>query len=269
MRRWWWIAAIGAAMSAAAWPCAAAVDGKTHAVIAPAFTGADGNLSFVRFLNTSATAASTFTVTIVGTPTGREYGSTTYNVPARASPQHSFNNILAQANAGSLTGGDTGYSIYLRNPSIDSGFQHVIFNGANQFFENLSACQFFQGTQYLRVVGWLPNVHTTRLAAFPMRLFVHNFNNVGGNFRITAFDAVTGGKINDTVVTVAANETLTMLVSALETALNFTPTASQLHLNILVEAADGGTSNAVATAAVFNSTLNALIGMSTVCKLRP
>jgi hypothetical protein len=267
MRTWWWIAGIGAAVAAA--PCAAAVDGKTYAVIAPAFTGADGNLSFVRFLNTSATASSTFTVTIVGTPTGREYGSTSYTVPARASPQHSFNNILVQANAGPLTGGDAGYSIYLRNPSIDSGFQHVIFNGANQFFENLSLCQYFQGTQYLRVVGWLPNVHTTRLAAFPMRLFVHNFNNVPGNFRINAFDAVTGAKIGDTVVTVAANETLTILESALETTLNFTPTASQLHLNILVEAADGGTYNGVATAAVFNSALNALIGMSTVCKLRP
>lgn len=247
----------------------AAVDGKQHAIVAPAFDGSDGNLSFIRFLNTGETAAQTFTVTIVGTPSGREYGTTTYSVPAHASPQEPLTSILAKAGAGALTGGDTGYSVYLQNSNIDSGFMHVTFNGGNQFFENQSNCQFFAGTQYLRLVGWLPNVHTTRLAAFPMRIYVHNFNNAQAAYRLTAYDAVTGTVIGNTVVTLAANETRTIQESALEQTLNFTPTASQFHINVRVEAADGGTYNGHASAAVFNTSLNALINMSTACKLRP
>lgn len=247
----------------------AAVDGKQHAIIAPAFNGSDGNLTFIRFLNVSDATTQTFTVTIVGMPSGRQYGTTTYSVPPHASPQESLNNILIKAAAGPLTNGDTAYSVYLQNSNIDSGYMHVIFNGDNRFFENMSNCQFFAGTQYLRVVGWLPNVHTTRLSWFPMRIYVHNFNNAQATYRLTAYDAVSGATIGNTVITLEPNETRTIEESALEQTLDFTPSASQLQINIRVEAADGGTYNGLATAAVFNSTLNALINMSTACKLRP
>jgi hypothetical protein len=248
----------------------AAVNGNQYVAVNPVFTGADGNLSFIRLLNVSSGTTQTFTVVVVGTPSGTEYGRTTYQVPPRASPQHALNAILTQANAGPLSGGDTGYSLYLQNSNVQSAFQHVIFNDNNRFFENMSSCQYIAGMRYVETIGWLPNVHTTRLAAFPMRIYVHNFTVGPRPFRVNAYDAVTGTKIGETTVTVAGNETLTIQESALEQTLNFTPTASQLHLNIFVELADGGTFNGIATVAstVFNSALAAQINMSTHCKLR-
>ena len=55
--------------------------GRNYAVLAPVFTGADGNLSFVRLANDNATA-STFIVTVVGSPSGKVYGSVNLRVPA-------------------------------------------------------------------------------------------------------------------------------------------------------------------------------------------
>lgn len=170
---------------------------------------------------------------------------------------------------GPLTGGDTSYSIYIQNSSIQSGYQHVIFNDANRFFENMTNCQYVAGMRYTETLGWLPNVHTTRLAAFPMRISMHNFTTSTRPFRIMAYDAVTGTKVGETIVNVAANQTETIQESALEQTFNFTPTASQLHLNLRIDLSDGSSFNGTATvgSAVFNSALNALINMSTICKM--
>ncbi|MEQ9565812.1 MAG: hypothetical protein RLN85_08380, partial [Pseudomonadales bacterium] len=85
---------------------AAALNGSLYAVIAPIFDGVSGTLSFVRLINGGA-ATSTFSVTVVGSPSGTAYGTANISVPTRASPQFSLPDIIAQAGVSGLSGGDT------------------------------------------------------------------------------------------------------------------------------------------------------------------
>lgn len=248
----------------------AAVDGRQLTTIAPVFHGADGNLSFLRFLNTSQTASSTFTVIVVGMPSGTQLGTATFTAPAHSSPQHAMNAILQQASVTGLPAGDNGYTLYVRNPNNDSGIQHVIFNDGNRFFENMSWCQHFSGARYQTLVGWLTNFHTTRLTGFPMTVNIHNYNNVTQPYRITAYDSTTGSQIGQPIIVdVLANETRAISNSTLEQMLNFSPATGQIHMTLYVDTPNNGIFNAVATSVVFNSALNANINMTTSCKVRP
>src|SRR5262249_36103662 len=114
-----------------------ALNGQLYAVIAPIYTGATS--SFIRLFN-GMNASSTFSISVVGSPSGRVMGTTTYSVPSNASPQYPIADIISKAGAGSLTNGDTSYALYLQDPDSTAGYQHVTFNGNNSFFENNSIC---------------------------------------------------------------------------------------------------------------------------------
>lgn len=131
----------GTAGSALVNPATAAVDGNTYAVIAPTYTVTNGAQSFIRFFN-GTSATSTFTVSVVGSPSGTIYGTTTYAIPSHAEIQKSFTStILVDTAAGPLRNGDTGYSVYLRNPDVSAGYQHIIFSTASKLYENVSNCK--------------------------------------------------------------------------------------------------------------------------------
>src|SRR5262249_35676852 len=80
--RYWYSLVVkkwGAALTGTTAP----LNGAGFAQIAPAFDGSDGNLSFVR-LDNGGPATTTFGVTVVGSPSGSIYGTTTIQVPSRA-----------------------------------------------------------------------------------------------------------------------------------------------------------------------------------------
>ena len=130
---WFAVAAISALAAGASFAASAGLYGRNYAVVAPISTGADGNVSFLRLINDTA-SASTFAVSVVGSPSGRVYGTASIQAPAGASPQYAIATILSLANAGALSGGDTGYALYLQDAD-QVGFQHVIFSAASGFFE--------------------------------------------------------------------------------------------------------------------------------------
>ena len=162
---------------------AATLNGNYYNVIAPTFNGSDGNTSFIR-LGNSGTAATTFTVTVVGSPSGVVYGAGQLQVPAAASPQYSLAQILTTASAGALTGGDTSYALYMQDPDSYLSYQHVIYNGGNQFFENVSSCHYASNNDYALLNTLLYNVHTSQLAAYPAQIYIHNFATSSNTFRI-------------------------------------------------------------------------------------
>src|SRR5690349_21342496 len=61
-----------------------AIDGTKYAVIAPIYTGADGNTSFIRMANLVPPGTSgnmvAFPISVVGVPSGTVYGTTTYTI---------------------------------------------------------------------------------------------------------------------------------------------------------------------------------------------
>jgi hypothetical protein len=233
------------------------------AVIGPTFNGSDGNTSYIRFPNVG-TAASTYTVTVVGSPSGRTYGSTTYTVPAGASPQYSLSQITAQAGAAALSGGDDSYALYLQDSDQYAGYQHVIYNGGNGFFENVSTC----ATLLTPAAGGvLTNVHTSNLTAYPSQIRIHNYGTQSATYRVTVSDAVTGAAIGTADVSVAANASATYQESYFEQQLHWTPTSSQLHANFSIAPVGTSAFTAVLGSTIFNQQFSAYVSMSEICAI--
>lgn len=184
----------------------AALNGALYTVISHMYAGEGGSLSYVRLVN-SADTKNKFSISVVGSPSGRTYGTTDIEVNPSASPQYSLTQILSLAGAGNLTGGDTGYSLYLQNPEHLTGYQHVVFNGVTRSFENASACSSLliqhQIPEALSVT--LPNVHTSRLAEYPSQVLIHNYWDLPVTYRVTVADAVTGNVIGAVDIATAAN----------------------------------------------------------------
>jgi hypothetical protein len=262
---------VGRAPVAAASPIerARAVDGNQYTVVAPIYAGADGNASYLRLFNGDVDVVP-FKLTIVGSPSGRVYGTATYTVPTNASPQYAFSDILKAAGAGSLTGGDTAYAVYMVAPAQaqNNGFQHVIYNGSNGFFENVSACTYSPNVDYTGYNQLLINVHTTRLSGFPVQITVHNLQNVAADYDIDVFDAKTGDQIGTVTLSTTPNTSYTLPESYFEKQLDFTPASDQLHLVMRVngQSATGGP-GVVISQAIQNTRLNALINMSLICSV--
>ena len=249
----------------------AALKGSTYTVIAPTYTGGDGNISFLRLYNGND-GNTTFTLTIVGTPSARVYGTATYSVPSQASPQYSMSEILTRANAGALTGSDTGYAIYMRAPSVTAvnGFQHVIYNNANGFFENVSACTYSPDVNYADFNQMLINVHTTALASYPTQVTIHNYQNVSVEYDATVIDARNGEAIGNVLLRLDANASYTVPFSWFEVQLGFKPTANQAHVNLKFNAVeDQGGPSAVVSQAIYNQPLAAYVGMTLFCSVNP
>jgi hypothetical protein len=246
-----------------------AVDGNLFTIIAPTYnTG--GNLSFIRFFNTNPDAASTFSITVVGSPSGQSYGTTTVAAPANASIQLDLNAILSRANAGPLTGGDTNYSIYMRNPDTFSAWQHVIFNNGNRFFENVTICQFFSGALHTRVIPIVGNMHTSRIGGYPSEITVHNYTNAARAYVANVFDSTTGAALGNVPINVGANTTFRLTTAAIEQQLNFAPNTSQFHMNVkLGDASSPSDLTAVIGHNVINQEFNAALNMTAWCRVKP
>jgi hypothetical protein len=145
-----------------------------YAVIAPTFfttTGASPQ-SYFRFFNGAGAAGSatlsTFRITIVGDKTGNVYGAPfNISIPHMASPQYSINDLvtLAGSTLGALSGGDTGYSVYVSNADSESGVMHAVYDWGSHLFEDMSMCNTEINAQMTALHNEvvLTNVHTSKV----------------------------------------------------------------------------------------------------------
>jgi hypothetical protein len=247
-----------------------AVDGNAQTIIAPTYNAGAGNQSFIRFFNINPNAASTFSLSVVGSPSGQTYGTTTVAAPANASIQLSLTQILTQANAGPLAGGDTNYSVYMRNPDTSSAWQHVLFNNNNRFFENVTICQFFSGALHTRVIPVVANMHTSRIGGYPSEITIHNYTNAARAYVARIFDSTTGAVLGSVTVNAGANTTARLSTADIESQIGFTPSATQFHMN--VKLGDSGAEQdltAVIGHLVVNQEFNAALNMTALCRVKP
>jgi hypothetical protein len=241
----------------------AAYSGILATTVAPIYVGVAGNTSYLRIVNGDDFNYPT-TVTVVGGPNGTVYGSATISVPPGASPQYDIYSILAAANASTLRNGDTYYTLYLRNVG-DVGFQHVIYNSQNAFFENASVCTYVDGISYGTLNQVAINVHTTRIPTYPSFAFVHNYLSSNVAMAVDIYDASTG-TLKGTYSGVAApNATYALPMADLEAAIGWVPTVSQPHANILVRSSTGSTSYALVGQNILNERLSAFLNMTNFC----
>lgn len=244
-----------------------AVNGALYAVIAPTYNGSGGTSSFIRLFNGGA-ATATFSVTVQGSPSGNTYGVGNLQVPTRAALQYSMADILTAANAGPLAGADTSYSLYLQSAESTAGFQHVIFNTTNLFFENVSACTYLLNQTIRSIVNSvvLTSIHTTLFPTYPSQVEIHNYLNSAVNYTVTVIDARTGTIKGAAIVPVEANATRIEPFSFFQNAVGWTPAAGEFHGNIVVTNPNGSPAAVLLGQSITNANIQgARVSMSTAC----
>jgi hypothetical protein len=268
--------AVGAGMAAAVMDSTAAkaaLNGSLYGVAAPIFTGTGGSqISYIRLWNGAATAT-TFSVTLVGNVSGQTYGTANISVPKTASPQYPVtsaggsNNLVSLANAAALSGGDTGYAVYIQNSDASAGYQHVTFNPTTTLFGNASSCvtTLNEAVQSVANSLVLTNVHTTTLSAYPSQVYIHNYWNASVTYKITVIEAATGVVKGQTQQTIGPNATYSASMSQLQSAVGWTPTSTEFHANLIVSDTTGGVPYATVSQQIVNNTLGGSIDMSMAC----
>lgn len=239
---------------------AQAIDGSLYGVIGPTFSGTLN--SYIRLFNGGG-AASTFNITLVGSPSGRTYGTAAISIPKNASPQYSLASIVSLANAAALNGGDKSYSMYIKNSEIASGFQHVTYDSFTGFFENVNACRYTFNNPNVLI-----NVHSSLFAAnYPSVVELHNYYSAATTYSLTVVDGVTGATLGSMNQNVGANATVELSILTIEQAIGFAPTANQQHLNIFVTNPSGGEAKQIASHLVNNVPLHAALNLTTICAI--
>lgn len=247
---------------------AAAIDGNNYAVVAPLYLGTGGGMiSYLRLFNGGSATAS-FTVKVVGSPTGRDYGTAAFQVPPSATRQYALFQILQGAGA-TVTEPDTNYSFYIQSDEPLAGYQHVTHSPSVSYFENAAVCRaniqdvVRAATQQMV----LSSVHTSRLAAagYPASIELHNFANTAKTYRISVKDETTGVAVGQTDVTAQANASYTIPWSQIESAINWTPTSEQIRANVFVTDTSGASPAILLGQTINNDTLRVTLNMTTMC----
>lgn len=250
-----------------------AVNGTLWTVVAPTYTGTTS--SYLRLFN-GGSATATFTVQVVGSPSGTSYGTATIQVPTRASPQYGMRTagtalgILDLANAAQLSGGDTSYSFYIQSTESTAGYQHVTFNTSNLFFENASSCNYALNHTIHSVVNStvVPNIHTSLLgnAGYASQVEIHNYWNAAVTFRIDVIESATGALKGNFTETIGANTTLVQPMSYFQDKVGWTPVGGELHATLVITDPSGVKPTVTVGQSIINQSVqNALVNMSAYC----
>ncbi len=237
-----------------------AVVGSNYAVITGAIDGLGQLNSYIRLFNGGA-ASTNFSITIVNSATGQTVGTTaTVQVPPLASKQMILHDILVLVAPGTAAGGT--YALYIQAPEATAGYQHVVFNGASDLFENASLCKTLLNQVVAPVSNSIVmiNVHTSLIEDFgyPMRLEFHNFADTAKTYVAKVYDAYSGtlkGQIN---ISAQANTSYTIpFVTNVQKAasVNWTPSAAanEFWANVVITDSSGAAPNATVGAVIDTS----------------
>lgn len=235
-----------------------------YTVISRVYTGEDGNLSYLRFLNLSGTTASV-NLTFMGAPTGTVYNFGAVTVAANTSRQYSIKTLLDSAGFTILRGSDTRLLVYMQSTTTPVSVQHVLYNPNNGFFENLSVCQTSNVSNGNTA---LVNVHTTRIADYTSFINIHNYGTEQEIFDVSIYESETGTFRGSVPVTLEANTTLEQPMSWFQDQVGWSPSATVFHANLVVFPRLG-TKNNVVTHTVYNSKLSvpAYLNLTAYCDI--
>lgn len=249
----------------------ASVNGLSYTVLTPLFLGEDNNYSYVRFPN-GGTSSATVYITVVGSPSGEEYGTTFTTVASGASPQFRVTDILKTIGTPNFLYGDDSVSLYLRSPQGGNyiGFQHVVWNSLTGFFENASICTYRTDIEYTALNRVLVNVHTALLEEnYPVQVFLHNYAPVFASYRADIYDSTNGAYLGAVQFNMEANSSISRRFSEIAEVINLTPTANQYHINMIFSPVTTSNYYALAAQAIDNLELQAYTNMSMICGINP
>ena len=248
----------------------AAIDGSLYSVVAPLFLGeGGGQVSYLRLFNGGSASAS-FTVKIVGSPTGRDYGTATYSVPAHATTQLALFQVLGQAGA-SIQAPDTNFSFYVQSAGTLAAYQHVTHSPPVSYFENASICNrsIQDAVRSASNEMVLPSVHTSRLAAagYPAFVELHNYASGGVTYRFSVRDEGTGLQVGVMDFSAQGNSSYTIPWSQIESTIGWSPRSDQIRANLIVTNLSGTAPQILLGQTIYNQTLGVYLNMTAMCAI--
>lgn len=242
----------------------AALTGTSYTVIDAIQLGINNNYSFIRFVNGSG-HTSVFFVTIVGNPSGKNYGTVTVTVPNYGSPQYGAKDITNVQGFTTLPAGESDLSFYVRNTDHGNGvgFQHVVWNSFTGFFENASICTYYANVNYSVLNQVAVNLDTAAVTAYPSVLVLHNPDAVSRIYQAYVYSSISGGYIGSVYATIPANATFERTVASIQQQVGYTTAES--HLNVIFASADSLPYTAISGHFINNLQLDAYTNMSMGC----
>lgn len=271
-----WVSVLSALMVAA--PAAAnpparerpqAVNGVLYAVIAPLYV-TPPFLSYIRLVNAGATTAM-FTITVVGSGTATAYGTAVFNVPTAAILQLPMYQILTAANAMTRHESDVQFSFYIQSTAQLAGYQHVTLHETAHYFENASVCRYLLQDVQKEISNqiMLPSVHTSRLAAvgYPSQIELHNYANAPITYRLFVRDEATGDLLNPRGLDIPTQPNASYMIpwAQIERQIGFTPSESQLRVNLVLIDPAGAPPQVLLSQTILNDVLSVPINMTSTC----
>ncbi len=259
-------------------PTATAAEGveRSQAIISGNWTvipnttpGALGNISFVRFPNANTLATATYTVRLIGDDTGRDYGTAIIDVPARASPQYSLQDLLSIARGGSFDPNDQNVSLYVRSSHYNTGYQHVYYNSVSDFFENMSVCSYKSGYDYLSLMSGVVNLHTELLSSrFPGLVTIHNENPFSTTIRARIHESQTGRYRGLLTFTALGNSTYVFTTDEILDELGLYLGGSVYHYNFIFDGDPTNPPNVLLSHVVTNNRVaSSVLNLTTICSI--
>ena len=241
---------------------ASAFSGYGYTVIARVFLGDGGNLSYLRFLNLSGSTSSV-TATIVGSPSGRNYGSVNVGIPNHASRQIPITQFMSDVGISGLTSPDDRLGVYLRSDGSPVAVQHVLYSEGSGFFENMSTCQ---NSSVSDSNAALMNVHTTSISEYESFVTIYNYTSAAASHEIQVYEAASGAFKGQVTVSVDANSTFEQRFGWFERQLDWTPSSTEYHANLLAFP-QSGSRGALVFHTVFNNRLGAFLNLTNFCTI--
>ncbi len=238
-------------------------------VIPNATPGALGNTSFIRLPNANTIATATYTVRLIGDDTGRDYGTAIVNVPPRASPQYSLQDLLYIAHGSSFDPADQNVSLYVRTSHYNTGFQHVYYNSNSDFFENMSVCSYKSGYNYLPLMSGVVNLHTQLLSSrFPSLITVHNENPFSTTIRARIHESQTGRYRGLLTFNAIGNSTYVFTPDDILNELGLYLGDQVFHFSLIFDSDPTNPPNALLSHVVTNNRVyGSVLNLTTICSI--
>lgn len=241
---------------------AQAVSGFGSTVIGKVFLGDGGNTSYLRFFNQSGNPA-TVSATLVGSPSGRDYGTTQINIANHASRQVPIIDLMTAIGLTGPVSPDDRLSVFLRSDAAPVTLQHVLYSQSTGFFENMSTCQ---NSSVSDSNAALMNLHTTNIADYTSYVTIYNYATTAAVYDVQVYEATSGAFKGVVTVTVDPNATFEQPFSWFQDQVHWAPSPFEFHANIAAFP-QNGTRGALLFHTVYNNKVGVYLNLTNFCTL--
>ena len=249
---------------------AQAIDGTSgYGVVYGAVDNVNRTSSAIRFYNGSLSAA-TFEMTIVNVSTGAQVGNTkSFTMTANESQIYFISTLLgSQFVNATVTTGQV-YAVYIKSSERLAGYQHILYNGNTDLFENPTVCTtpYNQTSLASNNSIVLLNIPTTKLPQYPGIVLIHNVSAVAVNLNLTVFSSVTASAKGDIQVTIQPNRSYSNTITNLQNSTSWSPSTDELWAHVVITDSNGGAPQVLASTLINNTALQGNIGLTTACAI--